>query len=237
LVSATPHYSYLKQVLGLHQDDVIAMPSFNDRDYKIEFIDYDESVIEGNPFYQVYDGQTFIISNTALTAQLGFIYQKNQEQSVLFHSKFKRSDKKYWFNEVYEAFKKEGTHKFDVLRSGPIVQASLNITAKNMLTEMTSPENMLQRLGRLDRFGESESLNVLKVAITENVKNGSCKGSSAFFLNQLNCLQTTKAWYDFLQDQLAGQSFKLSKFINSTKHSIRNKIKKTLLFFKICKKL
>ena len=99
MVSATPHYSYLKQVLGLHQDDVIAMPSFNDRDYKLEFIDYDESVIEGNPFYQVYDGQTFIISNTALTAQLGFIYQKNQEQSVLFHSKFKRSDKKYWFND------------------------------------------------------------------------------------------------------------------------------------------
>ncbi len=24
-------------------------------------------------------------------------------------------------------------------------------------------------------------------------------------------MQTTKAWYDFLQDQLAGQSFKLSK--------------------------
>ncbi|HEP1386183.1 TPA: CRISPR-associated endonuclease Cas3'', partial [Acinetobacter baumannii] len=167
LVSATPHYAYLKQVLGLHQDDVIAMPSFNDRDYKIEFIDYDESIISGNPFYQVYDGQTFIISNTALTAQLGFIYQKNQEKSVLFHSKFKRSDKKYWFNEVYEAFKKEGTHKFEVLRSGPIVQASLNITAKNMLTEMTSPENMLQRLGRLDRFGESENLNILKVGITE----------------------------------------------------------------------
>ena len=81
------------------------MDSFNDRDYKIEFIDYDESIISGNPFYQVYDGQTFIISNTALTAQLGFIYQKNQEKSVLFHSKFKRSDKKYWFNEVYEAFK------------------------------------------------------------------------------------------------------------------------------------
>ncbi|WP_347455017.1 CRISPR-associated endonuclease Cas3'' (plasmid) [Acinetobacter thermotolerans] len=211
LVSATPHYSYLKQVLGLHQDDVIAMPSFNDRDYQIEFIDYDESIITGNPFYQVYDGQTFIISNTALTAQLGFIYQKNQEKSVLFHSKFKRSDKKYWFNEVYESFKKEGTHKFDVLRSGPIVQASLNITAKNMLTEMTSPENMLQRLGRLDRFGESENLNILKVAITEHVKNGSCKGSLAYFLNQLNCLQTTKAWYDFLQDQLTGQRFKLSK--------------------------
>jgi CRISPR-associated endonuclease/helicase Cas3 len=211
LVSATPHYSYLKQVLGLHQDDVIAMPSFNDRDYKIEFIDYDESIIAGNPFYQVYDGQTFVISNTALTAQLGFIYQKNQEKSVLFHSKFKRSDKKDLFNEVYEAFKKDGTQKFEVLRSGPIVQASLNITAKHMLTEMTSPENMLQRLGRLDRFGTSETTNILSVAITENVKNGSCKGSLAYFLNQLNCLQTTKAWYDFLNNRLSEQSFKLSK--------------------------
>lgn len=211
LVSATPHYSYLKQVLGLHEDDVIAMPSFNDRDYKIEFIDYDESRILGNPFYQPYTGQTFVISNTALTAQLGYIYQKDNENSVLFHSKYKRSDKKAWFNEVYESFKKQGTHKFDVLRSGPIVQASLNITAKNMLTEMTSPENMLQRLGRLDRFGESDHINTLKVAITENVKNGSCKGSLAYFLNQLNSLQTSKAWYDFLQGQLTDQTFKLSK--------------------------
>lgn len=211
LVSATPHYSYLKQVLGLHEDDVIAMPSFNDRDYKIDFIDYNESLIPENPFYQAYDKQTFIISNTALTAQLGFIYQKDQEKSVLFHSKYKRSDKKYWFNEVYGSFKKDGTQKFEVLRSGPIVQASLNITAKQMLTEMTSPENMLQRLGRLDRFGESDTTNILKVAITENVKNGSCKGSLAYFLNQLNSLQTTKAWYDFLQDQLADQTFKLSK--------------------------
>ena len=211
LVSATPHYSYLKQVLGLHDDDVISMSSFNERDYKIEFIDYDESTIENNPFYQTYDEQTFIISNTALTAQLGYIHQKDYEQSILFHSKYKRSDKKAWFNEVYEAFKKEGTQKFEVLRSGPIVQASLNITAKNMLTEMTSPENMLQRLGRLDRFGESQTTNILKVAITENVKNGSCKGSLAFFLNQLNSLQSTKAWYVFLQDQLADQTFKLSK--------------------------
>lgn len=211
LVSATPHYYYLENILNVHEDDVIEMSSFNQSHYKIDFIEYDESVIEGNPFYQYYSDQTFIISNTAQTAQLGFIYQKDQENSVLFHSKYKRSDKKKWFNEVFDSFKKKGSQKYDVLRSGPIVQASLNITSKHMLSEMTSPENMLQRMGRLDRFGENQVVNILQVAITENVKNGSCKGSLAYFLNQLNSLQMTKAWYDFLQDHLNEKVFKLAE--------------------------
>ncbi|RKS87684.1 CRISPR-associated endonuclease/helicase Cas3 [Orbus hercynius] len=211
LVSATPHYFYLEKMLGIAPDDVIEMPSFNTCDYQIEFIDYDETQIVGNPFYQQYTDQTFVIANTALTAQLGFIYQKHNENAVLFHSKYKKSDKKYWFNEVYDAFKKEGNKKYSVLRSGPIVQASLNITSKHMLIEMTSPENMLQRLGRLDRFGESIEVNLLQVAITENIKKGSCKGASAYFLNQVNCLQTTKAWFDFLQQQLSALPIKLSQ--------------------------
>lgn len=211
LVSATPHYYYLENILNVHEDDVIEMSSFNQSQYKIDFIEYDELVVEGNPFYKYYSDQTFIISNTAQTAQLGFIYQKDQENSVLFHSKYKRSDKKKWFNEVFDSFRKNGSQKYDVLRSGPIVQASLNITSKHMLSEMTSPENMLQRMGRLDRFSENQAVNILQVAITENVKNGSCKGSLAYFLNQLNSLQTTKAWYDFLQDHLNEKVFKLAE--------------------------
>ncbi|MCU4581340.1 CRISPR-associated endonuclease Cas3'' [Acinetobacter gyllenbergii] len=211
LVSATPHYYYLENILNVHEEDVIEMSSFNQSQYRIDFLEYDESAVEGNPFYQSYSDQTFIISNTAQTAQLGFIYQKDQEDSVLFHSKYKRSDKKKWFNEVFDSFRKNGSQKYEVLRSGPIVQASLNITSKHMLSEMTSPENMLQRMGRLDRFGENEVVNILQVAITENVKNGSCKGSLAYFLNQLNSLQTTKAWYDLLQDRLNGKVFKITE--------------------------
>ena len=41
--------------------------------------------------------------------------------------------------------------------------------------------------------------------------NGSCKGSSAYFLNQLNSLQTTKAWYDVLQNHLNGKVFQLAE--------------------------
>lgn len=211
LVSATPHYFYLKNILGIHEDNVVEMASFNQSNYQMKFIDYDESCLDNNPFYQQYADQTFVISNTAQTAQLGFIHQKDYENSIVFHSKFKKSDKKAIFNDVYESFKKDGTQKYDVLRSGPIVQASLNISSDAMLTEMTSPENMLQRLGRLDRFGKNSDINVLSIAITEAVKNGKCKGSSAYFLNRLNMLQTTKHWYDFLQNELGEDIFHLTK--------------------------
>ncbi len=53
-----------------------------------------------------------------------------------------------------------------------------------MITEFTNAENWLQRMGRLDRFGENETPNIYISAITENVKNGKSLGN-AKFLNSL----------------------------------------------------
>ncbi len=211
LVSATPQYLYLRQILEIDREDIIEMPSFNLSEYRIEFKKFDETKQAENPFYQSHQSKTFVISNTAITAQKSFIINQHQENAVLLHSKFKKSDKKAWFDEVYECFKKEGTNKFTVLRSGPIVQASLNISCDYMVTEMTSPENMLQRLGRLDRFGQNhQTTNVLTVAITEDVIKGKSKGSSSRFLNSMHSLQSAKAWYDYLQDKIGEKTFKLS---------------------------
>ncbi|HGJ5866879.1 CRISPR-associated helicase Cas3' [Arsenophonus nasoniae] len=227
LVSATPPYLYLRDIIGLHENDVIEMASFNQSNYQINFIEYNDESIDDNPFYKKYSDNTFVISNTAQTAQLSFIHQKNNENALLFHSKFKRSDKKYWFNQVYESFKKQGSGKYDVLRSGPIVQASLNISCDFMLSEMTSPENLLQRIGRLNRFGENQQGNIIKIAITPSVKQGKCIGKSAYFLNRLNSLQTSKAWYEYLQDKLANQQFKLTQLyqLHKTFYSSTNGIK------------
>lgn len=212
LVSATPHYLYLRQILEIDLEDIIEMPSFNLNNYRIDFKKLDETKHAESPLYQTHQSKTFVISNTALTAQKSFIKNQHQENSVLLHSKFKKSDKRVWFDEVYECFKKEGTDKFEVLRSGPIVQASLNISCDYMVTEMTSPENMLQRLGRLDRFGQNhKTINVLTVAITDDVIKGKSKGSSSRFLNSLHALQSAKAWYEYLQDKLGEKTFKLSE--------------------------
>jgi len=40
------------------------------------------------------------------------------------------------------------------------------------------------------------------VPITDDVKRGKSKGASSRFLNQLNTLQSTKAWFEFLQNEL-----------------------------------
>lgn len=171
LVSATPHYYFLKNMLNLDVDyEVEQMPSFNKSHYQFDFAVYDENQeAQENPLYKKHDQTTFVISNTAITAQKSFITNLTEENAILMHSKYKKSDKKELFNRVYESFKREGNQLFDILRSGPIVQASLNISCDYMVSEITTAENCLQRMGRLDRFGVNDTINRYTIACTGQV--------------------------------------------------------------------
>ena len=71
-----------------------------------------------------------------------------------------------------------------------------------MITEFTHAENWLQRMGRLDRFGENTQANVYITATPKTLANGKQSGACARFLNQSNCLQSAKAWYEFLKDKI-----------------------------------
>jgi len=203
LVSATPNYHFVENILKIDNQDIIEMSSFNQSTYKIEFEDFDESN-QGvtNPLYQEQPKNTFVISNTAITAQKSFIQNQNNENALLIHSKYKKSDKAKIFNEVFECFKQNGNKSVDVLRAGPIVQASLNISADKMITEFTNAENWLQRLGRLDRFGKNSDANIYMTAVPETiVKTGKQTGACARFLSRLNTFQSAKAWREFLMDK------------------------------------
>jgi CRISPR-associated endonuclease/helicase Cas3 len=72
-----------------------------------------------------------------------------------------------------------------------------------MITEFTHAENWLQRMGRLDRFGENTQVNVYITATPETLSNGKQSGACARFLNQSHCLQSAKAWYEFLKDKIS----------------------------------
>ncbi len=203
LVSATPNYLYLDEILGLDkQYDVVVMPSFNPCKYQFTFLTYDENnEDDSNPMYQQQPAGTFVISNTAITAQRSFIQNQHSETAILLHSKYKKSDKQSLFNAVFEAFQRNGTQLYDVLRSGPIVQASLNISCKKLVSEICNAENNLQRLGRLDRFGENtEGVNDYTVAIPHTLDAGQRKGGVARFMSSTNVLSSALAWYNFLKE-------------------------------------
>ncbi len=199
LVSATPHYLFVRDFLGIDEHDIKGIDSFNSRPYKIEFAGYDEnSENETNPLYKKQETNTFVISNTTTRAQKSFI--NNQENTILIHAKFKTTDKRRIFDKVINTFKQDGS-KDKVLRAGPIIQASLNISGKKMIGEMTCAENFLQRMGRLNRFAEHDNATYT-IAITKGVKKGKQSGNSAKFLASMYILQSAKVWFEFLDNKL-----------------------------------
>ena len=82
-------------------------PNFNPSDYQIKFTTYD-SETEENPLVhlsQKGDVSTFVITNTAEAAQIGFLRHQEDENNILLHSQYTRQDKAYWFEQVYESFR------------------------------------------------------------------------------------------------------------------------------------
>ncbi|CAC9611590.1 hypothetical protein [uncultured Gammaproteobacteria bacterium] len=201
LISATPNYYFVKEFLGISDDNIESISSFNDKNYQIEFVNYDDKLEnDRNLFYQKMDKNSFVISNTATTAQKSFIKNQGSENSLLTHSKFTPQDKKDIFEKMISSFKENGNHQFDIVRSGPIIQAALNISCQNMISEMAPAENILQRLGRLNRFAECNNAT-LKIALTANIEGGILKGVAKLLSINFQW-QSTKVWIEFLQNKL-----------------------------------
>lgn len=213
LVSATPHDYFIENVLKIDPHYMIRVKSFNQADYQLEFDDYDETQ-QASPLVMKQicgDQSTFIISNTAQDAQLGFLLHQDRENNILLHSKYTKNDKAEWFDQVFDCFKRDGSGKYQILRSGPIVQASLNISCQRMYTDLSSPENWLQRLGRLDRFDENKVINIYTTVVPKSIESGKKNSAKAYFLAYMNILNSSVAWLNFLKKYLANNNIKTIK--------------------------
>lgn len=202
LVSATPNETFIFDFLEVEAEDMVVVPSFNQSLYQIEFVTYDEEDnTDQNPFFAPQPPHSFVISNTAYLAQQSYLANQSREDALLFHGRFTAEDKADLFDRLYETFGESGTGAKDVLRAGPIVQASLNISCDQMVTDFTTAENWLQRLGRLDRFGRNAEVNLYRTALPKTIETGRSTGKCARFLSQLHTFRSAQAWYEFLLGQ------------------------------------
>ena len=218
LISATPNYTFLEECLGINSESVKEMPSFNCNKYSFDFDEYEDNF--NNIFYREQNNKesTFVICNTAKTQQQSFIKNYTKENSILFHSKYTAEDRKDIFNKVYKSFNRKGSKEYNTLRSGPLVQASLNISCEYMITELSSAENIYQRIGRLDRFGDNKT--GLNKCIISKAKDG--RNRSYLFLKNMYIEKQSKVFYDFLKKNYLHKIFTLKDFYTSYKefHSI-----------------
>ncbi|MBE8167629.1 MAG: CRISPR-associated endonuclease Cas3'' [Shewanella sp.] len=186
LVSATINPVFCRDVLNIDDSLIHSMNTFNESKYTLSVERSD------NPSQRLQQDKAvedhFIICNKATDAQLGFIANQQNEHSLLIHSKFTKHDKSQLLSQVIKSFGRSGSGEYTGLRSSPMLQSSLNITCKSMMTDATSPENLLQRIGRLGRFAENAT-NSLKILID----NGSNR-----FLKSMNIYHSTHAFIDFL---------------------------------------
>jgi len=161
LVSATPNYFLLKEKLFIRSENNIKkINSFNTTHYHININEFKDersvSEIHNRMFDNIQQGEIALF-NSATKAQVSAIsaIKKQEKNTLVYHSKFFNNDKKAIFENIMQEFRKGGTRRFAV-RVGPILQASVDISTKHMYTEISTIDNIYQRLGRVVRWSESE---------------------------------------------------------------------------------
>src|SRR5690606_15241320 len=84
---------------------------------------------------------------------------KNDSNKVIIHSDFIKKDRERIMGIITNSFGKGGA-KDKIVFSAPILQAALDISFDNLSKTSESPENDIQVIGRVNRWGENDQANI-----------------------------------------------------------------------------
>lgn len=159
LVSGSPNFEFIKHchsdyAVGRMDDHCVKVPSFNEKALKLSTLE-----IEKDCFPSIERDQLLIMNNKRNFMGCFVDGLKNNVLNVgrdhIYHSSMTANDRHDRHSTIVDVFGKysdsDGT-----LVSGPTAQASLNISRKHGMVELSTPENTLQRAGRVNRFGVHE---------------------------------------------------------------------------------
>ena len=219
LVSATPNYYFVDNVLeiGKPQNGVrnyfVDVETFNKELYEITLANYEvEKNDKGHcvsidyPLEMPQQPGALVVFNTAKAAQKTALdmCRSAQENIINFHSRFTPKDRQKNMDIILKQWGKGAPKSQYVLRSGPIVQASLNISSEFMLTELCGAENWCQRLGRVNRFGVVNQVGKYSTAVPSYIRSGAAGfglDNVLNFLNKINSKEQAQSWIRFLMSK------------------------------------
>ncbi len=97
-------------------------------------------------------GKVLVIANTVERAkEIKNLLREKEIEAKLLHSRFIRKDRQHLEREIEEFFRKG---ERGVWITTQLAEASLNIDADFLFTEISTADSFVQRLGRVNRFGK-----------------------------------------------------------------------------------
>jgi CRISPR-associated endonuclease/helicase Cas3 len=187
LLSATPNVmEFLWDTVSSRTN---VLPNKNDHFPPVHSNPYFVNIVKDMPDTPDEGGLT--IYNAIKNAQ-----EKRWECDIPVHSKYDSKDREIIMKELHLNFSKasKGIAKGLKVVSSPLIQASMDLSFKSLKQSIISPEDTLQRIGRVNRWGEQESCNITFCIPTDAGESAAIKSIYDFKLRNL--------WCDFLKDEL-----------------------------------
>lgn len=156
-----------------------------------------------NDFNNIIKDKSLVIYNSITKAQ---IEMSSNDYPLLFHSKFIPEQREKNMGFLLSEYGKSGNATKNIVGTH-ILQASLDISFNNLYESVLSPEASLQRMGRLNRWGETKNCvyNCYKL-------NNKSESSTVKLLYDIN-LQGN--WFDYLYDKFNGKEVILEDIYNA----------------------
>ena len=167
-------------------------PAQHSKIIKIKYIKEEELKIEKNKL---------IITNSIYNAQLK---KKKLRADLLVHSDFLEEDKKEKFDILYKNYGKNNVlNDKPSFVSAPILQASCDISFKNLAKSMLGPDSDEQSFFRCNRFGEYDD-STIEVFEIESESKSENKAISILYDSTLHSL-----WVKFFKQEAENYNFEM----------------------------
>jgi len=180
-------------------------PPAHDKKYKLNFSEKsDVSVLNLEE-----NGDNLIILNSIKNTQKVY---RNLNKKILIHSDYLEEDRKKRTDliySLYDKYSKDGV-KEDVV-SSLILQASMDISFKNLYESVLSPQTTVQRIGRTNRWGKYDDSTINIINLNKDKAERAVKHIHYTF-------DLSTKWFNFFKENGNNKNLTLSEI-----YSIFNK--------------